>query len=390
MWGTSSTDGTSSWPQSTVLALSSFSKPGPESDAGFVSMSQSLESLHLLEDDSQSNVPTVGGAQSNVPMVGGARPNVPTVGGAQSNIPMVGEDSVNTAHKDSIRNTLCPTVNVTTPTRVRDVASPRQDYRYLLDSESSGRWQLYHTRTGRLTGYVQYQKNLSLSTDQHKTASVSPSPPWKPAFASNSNFLKYGSESSLQRQGSGVRNSIPASGSLRSREGVRQGSAPQTDSDPARHRGKEEGAGVRTALADDERERLETSNGLRETYTVGEPVAARSSCELQENIVDAQSPEFKLQESTMGTQYPAPCELGNGGYTGQLKENPMPLSDADNPITVAAIEAMSSRPSLGHSKPRADTVDLTAAESYTVVQRGRETTAAIASLTRQSLAVQRR
>ena len=59
-------------------------------------------------------------------------------------------------------------------------------YKHLLDSPLNGdtKWQLYHTKTGQLTGYLRYREKSSSS---NCPGSVSTSP-WKPAFNTNSPF----------------------------------------------------------------------------------------------------------------------------------------------------------------------------------------------------------
>ena len=62
-------------------------------------------------------------------------------------------------------------------------------YKHLLDSPLNGdtKWQLYHTKTGQLTGYLRYREKSSSSKCPPSSGSVSTSP-WKPAFNTNSPF----------------------------------------------------------------------------------------------------------------------------------------------------------------------------------------------------------
>ena len=62
-------------------------------------------------------------------------------------------------------------------------------YKHLLDSPPNDdtKWQLYHTKTGQLTGYLRYREKSSSSKCPPSSGSVSTSP-WKPAFNANSPF----------------------------------------------------------------------------------------------------------------------------------------------------------------------------------------------------------
>ena len=62
-------------------------------------------------------------------------------------------------------------------------------YKHLLGSplNEDTKWQLYHTRTGQLTGYLRYRERSSSSKCPPSSGSVSTSP-WKPAFNTNSPY----------------------------------------------------------------------------------------------------------------------------------------------------------------------------------------------------------
>ena len=62
-------------------------------------------------------------------------------------------------------------------------------YKHLLDSplNEDTKWQLYHTRTGQLTGYLRYRERSGSSKCPPSSGSVSTSP-WKPAFNTNSPY----------------------------------------------------------------------------------------------------------------------------------------------------------------------------------------------------------
>ena len=62
-------------------------------------------------------------------------------------------------------------------------------YKHLLDSPPNDdtKWQVYHTKTGQLTGYLRYREKSSSSKCPPSSGSVSTSP-WKPAFNANSPF----------------------------------------------------------------------------------------------------------------------------------------------------------------------------------------------------------
>ena len=62
-------------------------------------------------------------------------------------------------------------------------------YKHLLDSplNDDTKWQVYHTKTGQLTGYLRYREKSSSSKCPPSSGSVSTSP-WKPAFNTNSPF----------------------------------------------------------------------------------------------------------------------------------------------------------------------------------------------------------
>ena len=62
-------------------------------------------------------------------------------------------------------------------------------YKHLLNSPPNDdtKWQLYHTKTGQLTGYLRYREKSSSCKCPPSSGSVSTSP-WKPAFNANSPF----------------------------------------------------------------------------------------------------------------------------------------------------------------------------------------------------------
>lgn len=62
-------------------------------------------------------------------------------------------------------------------------------YKHLLGSplNEDTKWQLYHTRTGQLTGYLRYRERSGSSKCPPSSGSVSTSP-WKPAFNTNSPY----------------------------------------------------------------------------------------------------------------------------------------------------------------------------------------------------------
>ena len=70
-----------------------------------------------------------------------------------------------------------------------DQPERRLKYRNLLEFpvKKDTKWQLYHTKTGQLTGYLHYKQRSSPSRCPPSPVSV-PTGPWKPAFSTNSTY----------------------------------------------------------------------------------------------------------------------------------------------------------------------------------------------------------
>ena len=86
----------------------------------------------------------------------------------------------------------------TASTRAADVShTPEVPYSHLLDlhlEDTSGRWHLYHTPTGRLTGFLRERQRRS-----HKETGQTTQPPWKPPYASPTHGPDFGITSSRTR-----------------------------------------------------------------------------------------------------------------------------------------------------------------------------------------------
>lgn len=246
----------------------------------------------------------------------------------------------------------------------RTSVSSRQDYGHLLDppGDPSGQWMLYHTKTGRMTGYMHYRGRLSTSKDLQKTSSsknISPLP-WKPAFVSSSQF---GHKSSFQRCDGGMLTGVPAG-----RTPGRRGRSLQTSQGDPRREWREGGTD-NVAMAGGESEGGSYIE-LQQTYTIHTAgVSATTTFDKPTEHSDTE-PQPLLADACRGE-----TEL-------DIEEHGRP----GNPITVAAPQA----PPTSSLAPTLLGAGEVAAAEKTVEQRGREAIAAITTLTEQSLAVQRR
>ena len=160
-----------------------------DSDAGFVSMTQSLESLNVVGCDQPDSGEGDLGFQIRKR-------------DSQLCVPRARRDYQEAGDFGSCDMEETALVKETTAS-YPSMHSLR--YRHLLESpvHEANQWQEYHTRTGQLTGYLQYKQRQT-----PRPSASERSIPWKPAFSANSpqshhsNYPSLGESSSIHLKGS--------------------------------------------------------------------------------------------------------------------------------------------------------------------------------------------
>ncbi len=287
------------------------------------------------------------------------------------------------------------------------LASPRQDYRHVLDSplDPDRKWQLYHTKTGQLTGYMKSKKRLVPPEDLHNVSPI----PWKPAFTSDSSVSYFAGNGHFLRQSSSKQIKVAVSSKLRScgkeRETSQGGPSQGVPSQGVPSQGgPSQGGPTRGDLEKDvdipkveavvlAGSEVKGDGRLLGTHTVlspSEPVTATSVCHSKENT----DTNLQLLATCKGTRG------GEGRWAVREGASSLNAGETGKPITTAATElsaaSLEASLTLGlHSRSREGPEKchdvIATAESFpSVEQRGREVIGVSAALNQQSLVIQKR